>query len=151
MAEDDKKEQETINRDLVNLVQILYEQGSRMVENEHRMVALIEKVVKQSSVTAEETRQQNEQTQRNIDFIIKQQAQFAADMQQLRESQSRSEQRWERTEESVRSLHAIAQIHEREITALGESQAHTDRQMAETDERINALLNVVERLVSDRK
>src|SRR5438045_8499612 len=122
MDENDKKEQETINKEVINLVKILYEQGSRMVENEDRILSLIERVAKQSSVSTEEIRQQSEQTQRNIDFIIKQQAQFAADMQQLRESQARSEQRWERTEESVRSLHAIAQIHEREITALAESQ-----------------------------
>jgi chromosome segregation ATPase len=105
------------------------------------------------------------ETQRNIDFIVRQQAQFSADIERLREMQERSEQRWERseqrwerterrwerTEESVRSLHAIAQIHEREITALAEAQARTASQMAETDERINALVNTVEQLISERR
>ena len=98
------------------------------------------------------------ETQRNIDFIVQQQAQFSADIERLREMQERSEQRWERierrwerTEESVRNLHAIAQIHEREITALAEAQARTASQMAETDERINALVNTVEQLISEQR
>ena len=103
------------------------------------------------------------QTQRNIDFIIRQQAQFNADMQQLRETQANSERRWERTEGSVRDLLAIAQSHEGEINALREAQertdrqmaetdrrmAETDRRMAETDERLNALINFVERHVNE--
>jgi hypothetical protein len=124
---------------------------SRTIDNEHRILALVEKINLRVDADAEEAARRDEVVTRNVNFIIQQQAQFTADMQQLREVQARSEQRWERTEESVRSLHAIAQIHEREVTALTESQARTDRQMAETDERINALVNVVERLVSDRK
>ena len=114
-----------------------------------------------------------ERTQRTIDFILQQQAQFSAGMERLRASQARSEQRWEqrweriervweRTEESVRSLHAIAQIHEGEIAALAQAQAEaqartdaqmteTDRRMAETDERLNALINTVERIISERR
>ena len=98
------------------------------------------------------------ETQRNIEFIVNQQAQFAADMDKLRERQERAEQRceraeqrWERTEEGIRSLLSIAEIHEREIDALKEAQARTDRQMAETDERMNALINVVERNISGRR
>jgi predicted nucleic acid-binding Zn-ribbon protein len=110
---------------------------------------------------AEESRWR-EENQRNIDFIIRQQAQFTADMQRLGESQARaeqrwerSEQRWERTEESIRALRAIAEIHDGEIKALAqtqaEAQARTDRQMSETDERLNALVNVVERIISERR
>jgi chromosome segregation ATPase len=105
------------------------------------------------------------ETQRNIDFIINQQAQFNADMQQLRESQERCEERWtraderwSRTEEGIRALLAIAQLHDGQITALEEAQAQTDRQMAETDrrmaetdERINALVNTVERIIGERR
>lgn len=114
----------------------------------------------------------SEQMRRNIEFIAHHQAQFAADMRRLSEAQTRAEERqtlaeqrqaraeqmWERTEEGIRSLLAIAQIHEQEINALSESQArlsesqaHTDRQMAETDERINALVNTVERIISERR
>jgi hypothetical protein len=114
---------------------------------------------------AEESRRR-EETQRNIDFIIRQQAQFTADMQRMRETQAQAdekwEQRWGRTEESIRALLAIAEIHEGEIKALAETQAQaarmqaeaqarTDRQMSETDERLNALVNVVERIISERR
>ena len=110
-----------------------------------------------------------EQTQRTINFTLQQQAQFQAksetDMQRLRELYERNEERWarneerwsenegrwarsnerwERTEESVRSLHAIAQIHEGEIMALAESHA-------DTRERLNALIDTVERLISERR
>jgi hypothetical protein len=114
---------------------------------------------------AEESRRR-EETQRNINFIIRQQAQFTADMQRMRETQAQAdekwEQRWGRTEESIRALLAIAEIHEGEIKALAETQAQaarmqaeaqarTDRQMSETDERLNALVNVVERIISERR
>ena len=86
-------------------------------------------------------------------------------MEQLRESQVRSEQRWERaermwarTEESVRALLALAQSHAGDINALQEaqarlteSQARTDRQMAETDERVGALVGAVEALIGGRR
>jgi hypothetical protein len=106
-------------------------------------------------------------TQRTIDFILQQQAEFqaktAADMQQLRELSeenerrwARSEQRWEQTANGISALLAIAEIHEREITELGEAQARnaeaqarTDAQMAETDERLNALINTVEKTISE--
>jgi IS5 family transposase len=105
-------------------------------------------------------------TQRTIDFIIRQQAQFTADMQRMREAQAEAEEKWERrwgrTEEGIRALLAIAEIHEREITVLAaaqgqavkaqaDAQARIDRQMAETDERLNALVNVVERIISERR
>lgn len=103
-----------------------------------------------------------EKNQRTIDFILRQQAQFAADMQRTREEQAESDRRWEqrwgRTEESIRALLSIAEIHQQEITSLSQSQAQTDRQMRETDqrfretdERINALVNTVERIISERR
>jgi hypothetical protein len=155
MDENDKKEQEAIYKKLVDLIKILYEQGSRTVENEHRILSLIETMTRQSNETTKEIKQQSELTQRNVDFIIQQQAQFAADMQQLRDSQARSEQKWERTAEGITALLAIAEIHEREIVELRqtqvETQARTDAQMAETGERLNALINTVERIISERR
>jgi transcriptional regulator with XRE-family HTH domain len=103
-----------------------------------------------------------EKTQRTIEFMLQQQAEAQArseaDRERLREMQeenearwaraderwARIEQMWERTEGSVRSLHAIAQIHEGEITTLAETQA-------EVGGRVNALVNTVERLISERR
>jgi transcriptional regulator with XRE-family HTH domain len=110
-----------------------------------------------------------EKTQRTIDFILQQQAQARAraeaDTERLRAMQEENEARWaragerwenserrweriermwERTEGSVRSLHAIAQIHEGEIATLAETQA-------EVGERVNALVNTVEQLINERR
>ena len=144
----------------------------RLTSPEFRLTELYEKLnenvgklnggIEKLNENVEQMRLGAEANQRNVDFILQQQAQFAADMQQLRETQARSEIRWERTEGSVRSLLALAQIHEREITtgaaALAEAQTRTDRQMRETDERfretderLNALVNTVERIISERR
>jgi chromosome segregation ATPase len=99
------------------------------------------------------------ETQRNINFIVSQQAKFSADLQQsredFRERWARADERWARTEESIRALLVVAQSHEEEINTLREAQertdrqmAETDRRMAETDERLNALINFVERRAS---
>ena len=59
--------------------------------------------------------------------VIEQQAVFA-------ENQTKAEARMTRHEESIAQLLAIAELHEREFS--------------ETDERINALINAVERYIS---
>ncbi|MCA1633297.1 MAG: hypothetical protein LC802_06135 [Acidobacteria bacterium] len=106
------------------------------------------------------------ETQRNIDFIVNQQAQFSADLQRSQESFDerwlRADEKWVRTEESIRALLAVAELHAQEIEALRESQresqartdrqiAETGKQMAETDERLNALINFVERRASGER
>jgi hypothetical protein len=55
-------------------------------------------------------------------------------MTRLEESQRRTDESQRRTDEGIRSLLAIAEIHDREI--------------AMTNERLNALINTVERFVS---
>ena len=103
-----------------------------------------------------------EKTQRTIDFILQQQAQAQAraeaDTERLREMQeenearwaraderwARTDERWARTSEEIRALLAIAEIHEGEITALAERQA-------EVGERVDALVNTVEQLISERR
>ncbi len=59
--------------------------------------------------------------------VIEQQGVFA-------ENQAKADVRMTRHEESIASLLAIAELHEREF--------------AETDERINALVNAVEKYIS---
>ena len=112
-------------------------------------------------------------TQRTIDFMVQQQAQFQAkseaDMQRLRELYeenearwarneerwARTDERWERMSEEIRALLALAEIHDAEINELqrtqAESQARTDAKFAETGERVDALVNTVERLISERR
>jgi len=93
----------------------------------------------------------DEERQRQMDFIVHQQAQFTIQLsgltekvQALADSQHRAEQRWARTEEGIRGLLVIAEIHEREIEALRESGR-------ESNERLDALINTVERIISERR
>ena len=98
----------------------------------------------------------NEEMQRAMGFIVDQQAQSSAKIDALADAQkeaeerwkraderwARADERWARTEESIRALLAIAELHEREITSLGQ-------QTRSTDDRLNALINVVERKISE--
>ncbi len=103
-----------------------------------------------------------ERTQRNLDFLASQQAQFSANLHQSREEQEqewreqrerwlKADARWAETEKGIRALLAVAEIHEREIEALKESQERTGKQLAETGERVDALVSTVERLISERR
>ncbi|HEX5709128.1 MAG TPA: hypothetical protein VFX96_17635 [Pyrinomonadaceae bacterium] len=132
------------------------EEIQRLLSPELRMLQVIEKLTDRVVTNEKEAGERNERIERNIDFIIQQQAQFSADLQQLRETQARAEQSWEerharadekwsRTENGIHALLAAAEIQAGEINALKEAQERTDRQMAETDERLNALINFVER------
>ena len=105
--------------------------------------------------------------QKTMEFVLNQQAQASAMIDALSEVQKqahqaaeerwkRSDERWERTEEGIRALLAIAQIHEGEISTLGQKIAEVGEQIGEvsengraTDERLNALINTVERQISE--
>lgn len=95
----------------------------------------------------------NEEMQRAMDFIVEMQAKASARIDAMTQAQQdaqaeaearwkRADERWARTEEGIRALLAIAEVHEREIASLGV-------QTRATDERLNALINVVERQISN--
>lgn len=125
----------------------------------------------------------NEDFEKRMEFIIEQQAIFAADMNLLKESQTQltdrvdrlsvkidaladmqaqSEIRLSRVEESFVLLVQVARITDERLDTLSqkmeiltEAQARTDNRMAElaeaqihTEERLNALINVVDRYIS---
>ena len=58
-------------------------------------------------------------------------------MTRIEEAQRRAEERWGRTEESIRNLLAIAELHDREIK--------------ETNENLNVLINTVERFIGSKE
>jgi len=94
-----------------------------------------------------------------LDTVVEQQALFA-------ENQIKAEERMTRNENAIAALLTIAETHEREIADNGKLMAANGEQTkrlfaetteiiqalsaktAETDERLNALINVVERIVS---
>lgn len=93
----------------------------------------------------------DDERQRQMDFILEQQAQITVSMGQLTETVDKLSQtvgglsnkvdrlsdKVDRTADSVNALLAIAEIHDQEIKA--------------TDERLNALVNVVDRYISGRE
>ena len=95
----------------------------------------------------------NEERQRAMDFIVETDAKSSVKIYALAEAQkqgqkdaderwARADERWARTEESIRALLTFAELHEQEIHSIGE-------QTRATDERLNALINVVERQISE--
>ena len=98
----------------------------------------------------------NEEMQRAMEFIIDMQAKSSAKIDDLVETQKRAEEKWSRTEEGIRALLAIAELHEREIQSHSEQIMKNSEQILSlgeqtrsTDERLNALINVVERQISE--
>ena len=90
-----------------------------------------------------------EELSRTITFILEQQAQITSNqaqvtsnMAQLTERVNRMAEKVDRNAESITALLAIAEMHEREITENREAQSRTD-------ERLNALIDTVERYISE--
>jgi len=98
----------------------------------------------------------NDEMENSINFIVSQQAQTAVKLDRLTEkvdalavAQNRAEERWTRTEESIRALLTIAEMHEREIQANTQQILSIGETTKATDERLNTLINVVERQISN--
>ena len=91
----------------------------------------------------------NEEMQRAMDFIVQQQAESTPKIDALADAQTRNT-------EGIRALLALAEMHEREIQSHTEQiQLHTQQILSlgettkATDERLNTLINVVERQISN--
>ena len=79
----------------------------------------------------------DEDRQRTIDFILEQQAQFAVNIEALREAQARTDAAVGALATQVQNI-ARQQEHINEVVAvIADSQQHTD-------ERLNALIDVVQ-------
>ena len=96
----------------------------------------------------------DEERQRQMDFILNQQAQFVTNMQKLEEADTQANKRIDRLER-VLKLALRAGLRERKerresIKALTASQADTDRKLdalidsqAHTDQRLDVLIDIV--------
>jgi len=95
----------------------------------------------------------NEEIERRMAFIVEQQAQFAVDIQQLRESQSELQATQAQTEQIVARLASVTlegfKDVNAKIDALVDSQIHTDENLRHTDESLRNLIAVVDRYFSD--
>jgi type II secretory pathway component GspD/PulD (secretin) len=98
----------------------------------------------------------NEEMERSVEFVLKQQAQFAADMQRVSSDLQRVSSglqkvnEWQaRTEENLgTAIGLVGQIAQTQLQ-MAEAQKHTDKGLAETDRRLNSLIVVVERYFSN--
>jgi hypothetical protein len=73
-----------------------------------------------------------------LDAVVEQQATFA-------ENQSKADARMGRHEQAIASLLTLAEMHEQEITRTNKEMSE---QFRRTDDRINALVDVVERYIT---
>jgi hypothetical protein len=140
--------------------------GEDFAAFERRMMNLFDRMAARVEADEQEVGRREERIQRRMEFILQQEARFNADIQELRELQKRNEEKWARTSDGINALLAIAEIHQREFLEMrqpqAEAQARADAQVAEAraradvrsseiDERLNALINTVERVISERR
>jgi len=104
-----------------------------------------------------------EEMEKAIAFILEQQAQFAVNQQRHEEAMREIEASQAQTAQQVTHLStAMVEIAEAQTrtadaqtrtadaqTHLAEAQARTETALAETNERMNALINTVERIVTE--
>jgi hypothetical protein len=91
----------------------------------------------------------NEELERRMAFIVEQQAQFASDIQQLREAQTQTDLVVAQTGEIVArlanvTLEGFKDVNTK-INALVDSQIRTDENLSRTDENLRNLIAVVDR------
>lgn len=88
----------------------------------------------------------NEELDRRMAFIIEQQAQFASDIQQLREAQVQTDQVVSRLAHVT--LEGFKDVNEK-INSLVDAQIRTDEHVRHTDESLRNLIAVVDRYFRD--
>lgn len=100
----------------------------------------------------------NEEMQSTIQFILAQQAQFSVNQQLLQENFVRLEETVQRLGERVDKLadrvDKLAESQEslhRMVGAVAVAQANTEVNLSQTDKRLNDLITVVERYISERR
>jgi hypothetical protein len=105
---------------------------------------------------SEDGREHIERMERQMAFIVEQQAQYEVRSAKADERWAEADKRWASTEQSIRNLLAIAEIHEREFEELREGNRElreASKELREagkaTDERLSVLINVVERHISE--
>ena len=77
----------------------------------------------------------DEKLEKTIEFILNNQAQFYADLQELRETQKEAEKRGNILERACVNLYNITLEQGKYIAELGEAQKETDKRFRETDEQ----------------
>ncbi|HZB45761.1 MAG TPA: hypothetical protein VE360_10975 [Pyrinomonadaceae bacterium] len=94
----------------------------------------------------------NEEIQRTMEFVLNQQARFSEGMEQLRESHAQAEKRIGNLETAFVGLTSIVtdigkaqQALTERVTQLAADIAELREAQAHTDQRVNALIDIIER------
>jgi predicted nuclease with TOPRIM domain len=91
----------------------------------------------------------NEEIRRTMEFIIKEQESFSENMELLREAQVKGESRVTRFEGAIVSLYNTVSKLSDTVGELSGSVGELSKAQARTDERLNSLINVIERYISN--
>lgn len=109
----------------------------------------------------------NEEMQQTMALILEQHGKASTKIHALIDAQKEaqkhdearwkaSDERWTRTEDGIRALLSIAEIHEREIRTVGQGLDRLTKEILKlgettqaTADRLNVLINIVERHISD--
>lgn len=91
------------------------------------------------------------ETRRNFDTVAGHLATLAVGLDTLREQVGRVAAKVDRTADGMSALRGIAEIQSAEIKDLADSVKVVDERTRRTDERLDALINTVERIISDRQ
>ncbi len=93
----------------------------------------------------------DEEINRKFDIVADHLAALAVGLQTLTAQVDKLSEKADRNADSVAALLTITQIQSQEIKDLGESVRRVDARQRETDERLNILVNTVERYISERR
>jgi ElaB/YqjD/DUF883 family membrane-anchored ribosome-binding protein len=95
----------------------------------------------------------NEEFEKQMEFIVEQQAQFTSDIQQLREAQAQLQATQAQTEQLVGRLASVTlegfKDVNAKIDALVDSQVRLTESQSRTDENLKNLIAVVDRYLSE--
>ena len=93
----------------------------------------------------------DEEVNRKFDTVAGHLAALAVSLQTLTEKVDCVSDKVDRTAGSITSLLAVAEIQAGEIKDLSDSLRAVDERERETQENLNALINTVERFISERR
>ena len=91
----------------------------------------------------------NQEMERAIEFVVKQQPQFSNDMQRLERNLSTTVSLMSDVTKTQLQMAEAQILADTRIAELAKAQKRTDEALAETNDRLNSLIMVVERYFSN--